>query len=95
MIAAHFGGWSQWDIARRELTLPNVYVDTSSTYGFGGIEPVIEGIKTFEPGHIFFGCDFPMWDHGEELDMLRSLRLPEGLLEGILYKNFTEFYEGS
>ncbi|MDR2357737.1 MAG: amidohydrolase family protein [Oscillospiraceae bacterium] len=93
VIAAHFGGWSQWDIARRELVLPNVYVDTSSTYGFGGIEPVVEGIKTFDSGHIFFGCDFPMWDHGEELDMLRSLRLPDSLLEDILYNNFARFYK--
>ncbi|MDR1589018.1 MAG: amidohydrolase family protein [Oscillospiraceae bacterium] len=92
VIAAHFGGWSQWEIARRELVLPNVYVDTSSTFGFGGIEPVLAGLKAFDDGHIFFGCDFPMWDHGEELDMLRSLRLPDSLLEGILYNNFAGFY---
>jgi predicted TIM-barrel fold metal-dependent hydrolase len=92
VIAAHFGGWSQWDIARRELVLPNVYVDTSSTYGFGGMEPVMEGIKTFDKEHVFFGCDFPMWDHGEELDMLRSLRLPDSQLEDICYNNFARFY---
>jgi predicted TIM-barrel fold metal-dependent hydrolase len=93
VIAAHFGGWSQWDIARRELIAPNVYVDTSSTYGFGGIEPIVEGIKAFDSGHIFFGCDFPMWDHGEELDMLRSLRLPDAIFEDICYNNFARFYE--
>jgi predicted TIM-barrel fold metal-dependent hydrolase len=54
---------------------------------------VIAGIKAFDNSHIFFGCDFPMWDHGEELDMLRSLRLPDDLLEDIMYNNFDAFYK--
>lgn len=93
IIAAHFGGWMTWDIARHCLAdLDNVYFDTSSTYGFGGIEPMIEGFKVFDNTHLFFGCDYPMWDHKEELETLYSLNLDEKTLKGVLYNNFAEFY---
>ena len=92
IIAAHFGGWMMWETARRELILPNVYVDTSSTFGFVGPETVRTGIAAFDPKHVIFGCDFPMWDHGDELAMLRALRLPDAQLEDILYNNFMDFY---
>jgi predicted TIM-barrel fold metal-dependent hydrolase len=91
-IAAHFGGWMMWELARNTLCLPNIYVDTSSTYGFSGITNVIEGLRAFDRKHIFFGCDFPMWDHRGELDMLFSLGLDDGFLEDILFNNFADFY---
>ena len=93
IIAAHFGGWMTWDIARRCLAdLPNVYFDTSSTFGFGGIEPMIEGFKTFDNTHLFFGCDYPMWDYKDELRILRSLGLDDITLKNVLYNNFARFY---
>lgn len=92
IIAAHFGGWMMWEIARKMLVLPNIYVDTSSTIGFGGVQPALEGLKTFDPKHIFFGCDFPMWDHETEIKRLLDLGLSQTFLEDILYNNFAEFY---
>jgi uncharacterized protein len=92
IIAAHFGGWSMWELARQILILPNVYIDTSSTFGFGGVEPVIEGLKAFDHKHIFFGCDFPMWDHKEEINRFKALSLDTDFLEDIMYNNFAEFY---
>ena len=91
IIAAHFGGWSQWEMAREILVLPNIYVDTSSTYVFGGIEQVTAGLKAFPREHIFYGCDFPMWDHKDEADMLASLGLSDDFLEDIYYNNFAKF----
>ena len=94
IIAAHFGGWNLWEVGRKNLVLPNVYVDTSSTFGFGGVEPFVKGLQTFDPTHIFFGCDFPMWDHGEELRRIEQLHLKEDFLEDILFNNFSAFYGG-
>ncbi|MDR3277872.1 MAG: amidohydrolase [Oscillospiraceae bacterium] len=93
VVAAHFGGWSQWDVARRDLApLPNVYVDTSSTFGFTDLDNVRASLAAFNKKHIFFGCDFPMWDHAGELETLRALGLDDGVLEDILYRNFERFY---
>lgn len=90
-IAAHFGGWSQWEEARQCLVLPNVYVDTSSTLGFGGREAAQNAFSSFDPTHIFFGTDYPMWDPGRELQRLLSLNLDEKLLPLVLGKNFEAF----
>ena len=92
-IAAHFGGWSQWAEARDCLVLPNVYVDTSSTIGFSEFDTAKKGFETFDPSHIFFGSDYPMWDPGIELRRLLELRLPDRLLEMVLSENFKSFLE--
>ncbi len=92
IIAAHFGGWSQWDIAFNELILPNLYFDTSSTMGFAGLEIAKKAFKTYDNSHIFFASDFPMWDHKQEFENLQKLGLPEQTLENVLGKNFEDFY---
>jgi len=93
IIAAHMGGWSMWDIGRELLApLENVFVDSSSTYGFAGTDPIVRGISAFGYERVFFGCDFPMWRQDTELEMLRSLGLSEKELESILGGNFINFY---
>lgn len=92
IIAAHFGGWSEWDEARDHLCLSNVYFDTSSTLGFTGPEAAQKALKTFDPKHIFFGTDFPMWDPAEEIERIMSLGIKQDLLEDIMWNNFKEFY---
>lgn len=90
-VAAHFGGWSQWAEARDCLVLPNVFVDTSSTLGFADSDAAVEGFRTFDPTHIFFGSDYPMWEPGIELKRLLELQLPDSLLEKVLSENFEAF----
>ena len=85
-VAAHFGGWS-----RECLVLPNVYVDTSSTLGFADSDAAIKGFETFDPTHIFFGSDYPMWEPGIELERLLALKLDDALLSRVLWENFENF----
>jgi predicted TIM-barrel fold metal-dependent hydrolase len=92
IVAAHFGGWSEWEKARRVLAdLPNVYYDTSSTFGCGGRGEVEAGFRRFDNTHIFFGVDFPMWDHADELAQLRGIGLDDETLENVLQRNFERF----
>ena len=92
IIAAHFGGWSQWDIAFNKLVLPNVYYDTSSTMGFAGLEIAKKAFKAYDNSHIFLASDFPMWDHKEEFENLQKLGLHEQTLENVMGKTFDDFY---
>ena len=92
IIAAHFGGWSQWKEARECLNLPNVYIDTSSSIPFSGNEVAKLAFETFDNTHIFFGTDFPMWDHQKELETILELGLSDTQLENVLYNNFAQFY---
>lgn len=93
IIAAHFGGWSQWDIAEKCLKLDNVYFDTSSTMGFDGLKHAKNAFNIFDNTHIFFGTDFPMWDHKTELDNIMKLGLSDDIVENVLYNNFHNFYK--
>jgi hypothetical protein len=88
VIAAHFGGWSQWNKSPDQLAgLPNVYVDTSSSLAFLSEDKVREMIERFGDDHVLFGSDFPMWDVMAELAGLRHLGLPEESLRKILHDN--------
>ena len=93
IIAAHCGAWSQWKEAKECLVLPNVYVDTSSSMGFFEPDIILNTIDVYGKNKIFFGTDFPMWNHENELKGLYELGIDDNTLERILYKNFAEFYE--
>jgi len=83
-----------WSAAREIFPdEPNVYFDTSSTYGFGGLKEVRLSYDALKKDHIFFGCDFPMWTHSDEIRMLRALDLPRKETDGLLGENFLRFYE--
>ena len=90
-IAAHFGCWSQWGMARELLRLPNLYMDTSSTLGFACRQAAEAAFEVFDPTHIFFGSDYPMWDPAQELERFRSLGLSEELSAMVLGDNFEKF----
>ena len=50
-----------------------------------------EGFHAFDPSHIFFGSDYPMWTPGTELASILSLGLDDSTLEGVLGLNFLTF----
>ena len=90
-IGAHFGGWSEWDTALRLLPpLENVWVDTSSTFGFVGPEMMKRAISAFDRSRILFGTDYPIWEPVEEVRSILELGLPEDLTEDILGNNFDQ-----
>lgn len=91
-VGAHFGGWGVWAEARELLNLPNVWVDTSSTFHYGGEAHARESMKVFDQKRILFGTDFPMGDHRAELDSILSLGLSQAALEDVLYNNAFELY---
>ncbi|MBE6564381.1 MAG: amidohydrolase [Ruminococcaceae bacterium] len=88
VIAAHFGGWSEWDEAADLLPgLPNLYVDTCSSLYALKPERAAELVRTFGADRVLFGVDFPMWDPSEELDRFFALPLTDEEREKILYQN--------
>jgi len=91
-IAAHLGGYSEWEAARNELHGTNVYVDTSSSLFAVSVEEARESIAHFGVEHTMFGTDFPMWDPGEELERFFHLGLSEEENRAILYGNFARLF---
>ena len=93
MIAAHMGGWKNWDEVPELLADTGVYLDTS--FSTGAMHPLDDGhyqpeelrmldaaqftemVKSFGAGRILFGTDRPWSDPAECLAFIRGLGLTE------------------
>lgn len=92
--AAHMGGYQRWDEADELLTgFENLRIDISSSMAFMSAEKAVERIKRFGIENSFFGCDFPMWNHVEELERFLSYGFTEEENQLVLSGNFKSFYE--
>ncbi|MDR0821290.1 MAG: amidohydrolase family protein [Oscillospiraceae bacterium] len=87
VVAAHFGGWSMFDLAFEVLENTNAVVDTSSSFAFLGKRRSLELIRLYGTDRVMFGSDYPMWKPGDELTTLLSLGLSDTELERILHLN--------
>ena len=86
-IAAHFGGWSEWNQVGVYKGLGNVYVDTSSTLAFISPDEAKRYIDYFGAEWFLFGVDFPMWNASEELERFMKVDVSLEEREMILWKN--------
>ena len=91
-IAAHLGGYSEWEDARRELSGTNVYIDTSSSLFAVTPEQARKSIDHFGIEHTLFGTDFPMWSPKEELERFFALGYGQEDNRKMLYGNFARLF---
>ncbi|MBO5254110.1 MAG: amidohydrolase family protein [Clostridia bacterium] len=84
-IAAHLGGYREWDNARAVLQGTNVYVDSSSTLFECSIEH-------FGVDKTLFGTDFPMWTPKGELERFFSMGFNEEENRKMLFDNFAKLF---
>lgn len=87
VIAAHFGGYSEWENGALSLALKNVYVDTSSSQFILTPHQVRELIDIFGADHVLFGTDYPMWNPQDELEKLQLVPMTGEEQEMILHGN--------
>ena len=87
VVAAHFGGYTEWDKAIEFLVGKKVWFDTSSTLWKLPIEEANKIIKLHGVEKFLFGSDFPMWDHQDEFARFNKLDLNEEERELVLWKN--------
>lgn len=87
VVAAHFGGWSVWDLALEYLKDRNCILDTSSSFMMLGLQRAKELIRIYGADRIVYGSDFPMWKPSDELESIYKMNLRDEELEKIFYKN--------
>jgi predicted TIM-barrel fold metal-dependent hydrolase len=90
VIAAHFGGWSLFDIAYDLFHNRSCFFDLSSSLPFIGQRKAVELIRAYGSERVLFGSDYPMWDPAACLDEFSKLDLSEQERERILWKNANE-----
>ncbi len=86
-IAAHLGGYSQWDEASECLYGREVYIDTSSCHRRLTHEQIKNLIRSHDIDKIMFGTDYPIENYEYCLDNFFKLGLNDDESEKILYNN--------
>ena len=87
LVAAHFGGWRQWDEVRRHLLGAPVWFDLAFTFGYLPDAAVVEMIRRHGVQRVLFGSDAPWSDPGLGLAALRRLPFTPAERAAILWDN--------
>ena len=94
IIGAHFGGWSMYDSASKQLSkYDNLLVDCSSAFYSLEKSDAKKIIRRYGADKVLFGSDYPMWDAGEELEYFFSLNLSKEENEKILSLNAKKLFK--
>jgi len=86
-IAAHLGGYGEWDEVKKQLIGKNIYFDTSSSMWRLTPKETEDIIKAHGVDKVLFGTDFPAMSHKNELKKFLKLDFTEDEFEKMLYKN--------
>ncbi|MBO4759450.1 MAG: amidohydrolase family protein [Spirochaetaceae bacterium] len=87
VIAAHFGGYTEWEDSLEYLAERDVWFDTSSSLWKLPLEKADELIKVHGADKFLFGSDFPMWDHEIEMQRFNKLCFTAEERKAVLYDN--------
>ena len=77
VIAAHFGGYSEWDQAWKHLVGRNVYFDTSSSIFKLGAAEAAKIVRAHGVDKILFASDYPAVRHLQAIDDVLAMNLSE------------------
>lgn len=91
VIAAHFGGYSMYQLAYDVLKDTNCIFDVSSSLMFMQDGEAEKYINAYGAERMAFGSDYPLWDPVEEVQQFLRLRLTPEQLEQIACKTAKRF----
>jgi len=87
VIAAHLGGWGQWDETERDLVGSDIYLDTSMGFEFFSREQFLRIIRAHGVDKILFATDSP-WSYARtEIEHIKTLPLSSYEKEALLGGN--------
>lgn len=87
LIAAHLGGWREWDDVEKYLVGTPVFLDTAYIRDFISPEQCTRIIRNHGAEKILFGSDSPWENPADTLAFLQSLDLTAAELDLITHKN--------
>lgn len=90
-IAAHFGGYSMYDIAYELLKDTDCIMDVSSSLMFMENGLAEKYVNTYGAERLAFGTDYPLWDPVEEVKRFMDLKLTMEQKEQIAWKTAHRF----
>ena len=93
VIAAHFGGYSEWDEVQRHLVGRDVWFDTSSTFWELPAEKARHLALTHGTDKILFGSDYPASLPAQAIADVLTMGLSDEDNEKIFYRNAEKLFD--
>ena len=90
VVAAHFGGYSEWDEVKKHLVGRNVLFDTSSTFWELPANEAREIALAHGTDKLLFGSDYPASLPREAINDVLSMDLSDEDYEKIFFRNAAE-----
>ncbi len=95
IVAAHLGGWMNWEEVSETLAGTDVYLETSYTFHCMGDGEHVRRILSAHPTErILFGTDSPWRPQDEELGTVRRMIGDGEALEKVLHRNAERLLNG-
>ncbi len=85
-IAAHFGGYSMYDVACEQLKDTDCVMDISSSMMFMDEGVAERYINIYGAERMAYGTDYPMWDPVQEVQRFLRLNISDEQKEQIAHK---------
>lgn len=85
-VAAHFGGYSMYQIAYEQLKDTDCIFDISSSMMFMEEGVAEEYIRRYGAERMAYGTDYPLWDPVKEVEKFKQLKLSDAEFEQIAHK---------
>ena len=92
IVAAHFGGYSEWDEVKKHLVGRDVWFDTSSTFWELPAEEARNIALTHGTDKLLFGSDYPASLPKQAIEDVLSMKLSEADNEKIFYRNAEKLF---
>lgn len=89
LIAAHLGGWHDWERVYELLAGENLWLETSFIHECDS--PICQKIlKKHNPEQVLFGTDSPWLNQKDQIEFIEQLSISQDYKERILYRNALE-----
>lgn len=93
MIAAHYGGWKQWQQVYECLAGENIYFDTAFTFQYIEEETFLKILKKHGADRILFATDSPWSDAKKDISAISHLIKDEDVKQKIFCENAAKLLE--
>ena len=84
-IAAHFGGYTMYELAAEELKDKDCFFDVSSSLMFMEEGVAEKYINRHGAERFVYGSDYPMWNPVVEMERFQQLKLTDAQKEQIAH----------
>lgn len=87
MVAAHYGGWKQWEEVYEYLAGEDVYLDTAFTSRYIRKDMFCKILEKHDKDKILFATDSPWSSQSRDVELMKEMGLPKEVEAAIFAEN--------